>query len=129
MKPKRLHRRLDDFIDVLISFEKTKENIVKINSKTCDISAGGIRIYLGTRFKIGTKVQVVVVLSKKNKILDPAAEIVDVKLVGVIGDRGEQRVYDTRIKFCKIGAVQKSEIIRYVYACDKKRREAATRKK
>ena len=124
---KRMHSRIEDLVDVDI---KSKIPGLKpvIKTKTRDISAGGMKVFLHKYVLAGKKVTLEISLPGASNSIIAEAEVVNSDIVAVVGDVGREVLYETRFEFTKITAKERKEIIRYVYETRKKRHQAKTKK-
>jgi c-di-GMP-binding flagellar brake protein YcgR len=123
MEQKRVYRRIEDLIEVeFVSDSQGSTTIIR--TKTRDISAGGIKVYLNHKLKSGAKMQLSILLPKAKEPVKVEAEVVSSELIGVVGDRGEEMLYETRFKFGKGSGEAKSKITAYVFECRKRSLDA-----
>ncbi|MBU4305368.1 MAG: PilZ domain-containing protein [Candidatus Omnitrophica bacterium] len=126
MQAKRVYMRIEDFVDV--EFTSTKSGVTTIiKTKSRDISAGGIKVYLNTRLAPGLKMHVNITLPGKITVIHAEAEAVKSDLIGVVGDEGKELLYETRFKFVNMDVEAKKMITQYVYDCRKKAYAAKVR--
>lgn len=123
MGQKRVYKRIDDLVEVeFISDTSGTTTIIK--TKTRDISAGGIKVYLNHSLKKAQKMQLAITLPHTNDVIKAEAEVVRSDLIGVVGDSGEEKLFETRFRFAKMSPEVKNAITRYVFDCRRKAHEA-----
>ncbi|MBU1044799.1 MAG: PilZ domain-containing protein [Candidatus Omnitrophica bacterium] len=118
MDQKRVYKRIEDLVEVEF-ISSVSEVTTIIRTKTRDISAGGIKVYLNHRLSSGDKMQMSIILPKSKEPIKAEAEVVSSELIGLIGDKGEEKLYATRFKFGKISLETKNKITAYVFECRK----------
>lgn len=116
MVQKRVHMRIEDLVEVELTSNAADVTTI-MRTKTRDISAGGVKVYLNHMLNPGDRLQLAITLPNKKESIKTEAEVVSSDLIGVIGDRGEAKLYETRLKFIKIDAEAKKKIIQHVYHC------------
>jgi c-di-GMP-binding flagellar brake protein YcgR len=127
MEQKRVYKRIEDLIEV--EFVSTASGVQTIiRTKTRDISAGGIKVFLNHRLNPGARMQLVITLPGVKKTVEAEAEVVSSYLIGVVGDSGQEMLYETRFKFARTPPEAKNIITRYVYECRKKTLDARSKK-
>ncbi|MCM8812558.1 MAG: PilZ domain-containing protein [Candidatus Omnitrophica bacterium] len=119
MEQKRVHMRLEDFVAVELEDAAAQAHI-SIRTKTRDISAGGLKVYLHAKLLPGQRMNACLTLPDNGARLECRVKVVSSELIGVISDAGEQCLYQTGFTFERLPAAQKQEIIRYIYACRRK---------
>ncbi|MFH1062824.1 MAG: PilZ domain-containing protein [Candidatus Omnitrophota bacterium] len=119
MDQKRVYKRIEDLVEVEFVSSASEVTTI-IRTKTRDISAGGIKVYLNHKLSSGDKMQMSIVLPKNKEPIKAEAEVINSELIGVIGDKGEEMLYATRFKFSKTSLEVKNLITAYVFACRKK---------
>ena len=120
---KRIYKRLEDLVD--IEFMSTaSEATTIIRTKARDISAGGVKVFLNHPLQAALKMQLSITLPHTKKVLKAEAEVVTSELIGVVGDRGEEKLFETRFKFIKIDPDVKNAITKYVFECRRKSHDA-----
>ena len=119
MGQKRVYKRIEDFVEVEFVSDFSEATII-IRTKTRDLSAGGIKVYLNHELKSGEKMQLSIILPKTKEPIKTEAEVISSELIGVIGDKGEEMLYATRFKFRKTSLAAKHSITAYVVECRKK---------
>jgi len=123
MEQKRLHMRIEDLVDV--EFSSTISGVTTIiKTKTRDISAGGLKVYLTQRLNPQEKMKLKISLPEGRKNIETEAAVISSELMGLIGDSGKETLYETRFKFTDISAELKTEIIHYVYECRRRKQQA-----
>ena len=123
MAQKRVYKRIDDLVDIeFISSASAVRTIIR--TKTRDISAGGVKVYLNHRSKIGHKMHLSIILPYSKEAIKAEAEVVLSDLIGVVGDKGEEMLFETRLKFLKMLPEVKNAITRYVFECRRKAHDA-----
>jgi c-di-GMP-binding flagellar brake protein YcgR len=123
MDQKRVYKRIEDLVEV--EFVSNASDVTTIiRTKTRDISAGGIKVYLNHRLDSGDKLQLSIILPKNKQPIKTEAEVVSSELIGVVGDKGEEMLYATRFKFSKTSLEVKNLITAYVFECRKKTLDA-----
>ncbi len=123
MGQKRVYKRIEDLVEVEF-ISNSSEVTTIIRTKTRDLSAGGVKVYLNHKLKSGDKMQLAVTLPKNKEPIKAEAVVVDSELIGVIGDKGEEMLYATRFKFGKTSLAAKNSITAYVFECRKKSLDA-----
>lgn len=123
MTQKRVYKRIDDLVEVEFMSDVAGTTTI-IRTKTRDISAGGVKVYLNHQSQKGYKMQLSVTLPHTKEIVKAEAEVVRSDLIGVVGDKGEEMLFETRFKFVKIPPEVKNAITRYVFACRRKAHDA-----
>ncbi|MBI4844906.1 MAG: PilZ domain-containing protein [Candidatus Omnitrophica bacterium] len=119
MEQKRKHMRVEDLVEVEFVSVASEATVI-IKTKTRDIGAGGVKVYLNHRIFPGTKLQLNIKIPNEKTDIQSEAEVISADLIGVIGDKGQERLYETRLKFIKMEAQDKNKIIRHVYGCRRK---------
>ena len=114
MVQKRVFIRLEDFIEVEFSLEKAGITTI-IKTKTRDISAGGVKVYLTHRLHVSDVMKVVLSLFGINQVINAEATVVACELIGVVGDVSEYQLYETRFKFIPLNANDRTALIKYIY--------------
>ena len=127
MDQKRIHIRLEDLVEVEFTAKATGVTTI-IRTKTRDISGGGVKVYLNQRLIPTSKMQLKITLPDSKKVISAAGEVVSSELIGVVGDIGEEKLFETRFKFANMDQKSKKEVIRYVYDCRKRKMNAAKKK-
>jgi len=127
MPQKRVYKRIDDFIDIEF-IPSALDTMTITRTKTRDISAGGVKVYLNYSLQIGDKMQLSITLPYSKKIVKAEADVVRSDLIGVVGDSGEGMLFETRFKFIRISAELKNAITHYVFECRRKARDAQARR-
>lgn len=123
MDQKRVYKRIEDLVEV--EFVSSVSDVTTIiRTKTRDISAGGIKVYLNHKLSPGDKMQLSIILPKSKDSIKTESEVVSSELIGVIGDKGEEMLYATRFKFGKASLAVKNSITAYVFECRKKSLDA-----
>ena len=123
MGQKRVYKRIDDLVEVeFISDTSGATTIIK--TKTRDISAGGIKVCLNHSLPKTQRMQLSITLPHTKDIIKAEAEVVTSDLIGVVGDSGEEKLFETRFKFIKMFPEVKNAITRYVFDCRRKSLEA-----
>ncbi|MCP4650518.1 MAG: PilZ domain-containing protein [PVC group bacterium] len=123
MKQKRVYVRIEDFIEVECSSEES--GVVTIfKTKTRDISAGGIRVYLTHKLYPQDEMRLKITLPGYRRYISAEASVVISELIGVVGDKGQDELYETRFKFKKMNAEARTDLIHYIHKCKKKRMDA-----
>lgn len=123
MGQKRVYKRIDDIVEVEF-ISNTSGSTTIIKTKTRDISAGGIKVYLNHPLPKEQRMQLAITLPHTKDIIKAEAEVVRSDLIGVVGDSGEGKLFETRFKFAKIPPEVKNAITRYVFDCRRKSHEA-----
>jgi c-di-GMP-binding flagellar brake protein YcgR len=123
MEQKRVYKRIEDLIEVEFVAE-SQGTTTKMITKTRDISAGGIKVYLNSRLKTGDRMQLLITLPRNTEVIRSEAEVVRSDLIGVVGDRGEEMLYETRFTFRNMSPELKNKITRYIYACRQQKLDA-----
>lgn len=123
MAQKRVYKRIDDLVDIEF-MSSVSDTTTIIRTKTRDISAGGVKVYLNHQSQMGYKMQMSITLPYTKNIVKAEAEVVRSDLIGVVGDRGEEMLFETRFKFIKITPDVKNAITRYVFECRRKTHDA-----
>jgi len=126
MGQKRVHKRLQDLVEVEFTSMATDVTMI-IKTKTRDISAGGVKVYLNHQF-VHDEIMKLKIKLPNNKIINTEAVVIDSEVIGVITDKGEEHLYETRFKFPKMDPDSKNEIIHYIYNCRKQEQDAAKSK-
>lgn len=111
---KRVFMRLEDFIEAEFSLEKSGVTTI-IKTKTRDISAGGLKVYLTHKLKVSDAMKVTLFLSGTKKVINAEATVVACDLIGVVGDVGEDELFETRFKFAPLAATDRTVLIKYIY--------------
>ena len=123
MGQKRVYSRIEDFVAVEFVSDTSQATTI-IRTKTRDISAGGVKVYLNYRLSKGEEMQLSIILPKKKNSIKAQAEVVSSELIGVVGDKGKEMLYATRFKFKKTLLADRKSITAYVFECRKKSLEA-----
>ena len=116
MEQKRVYKRIEDLIEVEFTADSSGAMTI-IKTKTRDISAGGIKVYLNHRLQAGDKMHLSIKLPHDLDIIRSEAEVICSDLIGVIGDKGQEMLYETRFSFRTMPPELKNQITRYIYAC------------
>ncbi|MCK4994592.1 MAG: PilZ domain-containing protein [Candidatus Omnitrophica bacterium] len=119
MTQKRVYKRIDDLVEVEF-VSNTSGTTTIIRTKTRDISAGGIKVYLNHPLPKAQRMQLSITLPHTKDIIKAEAEAVRSDLIGVVGDSGEEKLFETRFKFAKTSPEVKNVITRYVFECRRK---------
>lgn len=123
MAQKRVYKRLEDLVE--IEFISNAEHATTIiRTKTRDISAGGVKVYLNHPLQKSHKMQLSITLPHTKNVVKAEAEVVRSDLIGVVGDKGEEMLFETRFKFEKMSPEVKNAITRYVFECRRKSHDA-----
>ncbi len=126
MGQKRVYKRIADLIEIeFISASSGATTIIR--TKTRDISAGGVKVYLNHQLPQAHRMQLSITLPHTKDVARAEAEVVHSKLIGVIGDKGEELLFETRFKFVKMPPEAKNLITHYVFECHRKSRDAKAR--
>ncbi|MFH1460215.1 MAG: PilZ domain-containing protein [Candidatus Omnitrophota bacterium] len=125
MEQKRVYRRIEGFVKVECISHACGVTTV-MTTQTRDIGAGGVKVYLNYSFKPKNKIQLKITLPVEynQPVINTESEVITSNLIGVIGDTGEEKLYETRFKFTKIDLNAKQAITHYVYDWRKKKRKA-----
>lgn len=123
MDQKRVYKRLEDLVEVEFVSDSSEATTI-IRTKTRDLSAGGIKVYLNHKLSIGEKMQLTIGIPKSKEPIKTEAEVVSSELIGVVGDKGEEMLYATRFKFGKTSLAAKNAITAYVFECRKESLDA-----
>ncbi len=127
MEQKRVYKRIEDLIEVeFISKASGVETIIR--TKTRDISAGGIKVFLNKRLNSADQMELKITLPGEKKTVTTKAAVVDSYLIGVVGDSGQEMLYETRLKFIGLDPDAKNVITHYVYECRKAALDARYKK-
>ncbi len=113
-----MNKRVEVLIDVELISEKAGVPVT-IKSKTRDISAGGMKVYLTIKLPKKEEMAVQLLLPNKTTVTGEAV-VVDSPLIGVVGDKGQDYLYETRFQFQKMSAEEKQKIIKYVHSAENK---------
>ncbi|MFH1094544.1 MAG: PilZ domain-containing protein [Candidatus Omnitrophota bacterium] len=123
MDQKRVYKRIEDLVEVeFISNASNTTTIIR--TKTRDISAGGMKVYLNHQLHEAQRMQLSITLPYIKGIMITEAEVVSSMLIGVVGDKGEEMLFETRFKFVKVNPEVKNAITRYVFECRRKALDA-----
>ncbi len=123
MVQKRVYKRIEDLVEVEFVSDSAGATTI-IRTKTRDISAGGIKVYLNHKLLKAHRMQLSITLPHTKSVIKAEAEVVSSDLVGVVGDKGEEMLVETRFKFIKISPEAKNAITHYVFECRRKTHEA-----
>jgi len=123
MEQKRVYKRIEDLVEVEFVAD-SQGATTKIITKTRDISAGGVKVYLNFRLKTGDRMRLLITLPHDKKVIRSEAEVVRADLIGVVGDRGKEMLYETRFTFRNMSPELKNKITRYIYACRQQKLDA-----
>ncbi|MFH2137355.1 MAG: PilZ domain-containing protein [Candidatus Omnitrophota bacterium] len=122
MDQKRVYLRLEDLVEIEFSVELAGVTTI-MKTKTRDISAGGAKVYL-THNLHPQDIMHAKIFLPEGKFVQIDAEVVSSELIGVVGDTGENYLYETRFKFIGTDAKARNELIQYIYDCRKKKTDA-----
>ena len=123
MPQKRVYKRIEDLVEVEFMSDSSGATTI-IRTKTRDISAGGVKVYLNHKLLEAHRMQLSITLPHTKDVLKTEAEVVSSDLIGVVGDIGEEMLVETRFKFIKMSPKAKNAITRYVFECRRKTHEA-----
>ncbi|MCG2711143.1 MAG: PilZ domain-containing protein [Candidatus Omnitrophica bacterium] len=123
MVQNRVYKRIEDLVEVEFILNITGTTTV-IRTKTRDISAGGLKVYLNHQLQQGHRMQLSITLPHTKDIVKAEAEVVCSDLIAVVGDRGEEMLFETRFKFLKMSLELKNAITHYVFECRRKTHDA-----
>ncbi|MDD5746464.1 MAG: PilZ domain-containing protein [Candidatus Omnitrophica bacterium] len=116
MEQKRVYKRIEDLIEVeFVPADSGAEAVIR--TKTRDISAGGIKVFLNKRLTLNEQLPLKITLPGEKKTVEMQAEVIDSYLIGVVGDSGQEMLYETRFKFVGLDPETKNIITRYVHQC------------
>ena len=124
---KRIYKRLEDLVDIEFISDTDGATTI-IRTKARDISAGGVKVYLHHPLPQSHMMQLSITLPHTKNVLKAEAEVVRSDLIGVVGDKGEEMLFETRFKFIKMSHEAKSAITRYVFECRRKTHDAKAKK-
>ena len=127
MAQKRVYKRIDDLVEIEFVSNATNTTTI-IRTKTRDISAGGVKVYLNHQSQLGHRMQLSITLPHTKDVVKAEAEAVRSDLIGVVGDRGEEMLFETRFKFVKMPHDVKNAITRYVFECRRKTHDAKAKR-
>lgn len=127
MEQKRVYKRIEDLIEVEFTADSSGATTI-IKTKTRDISAGGIKVYLNHRLQAGDMMQLSIKLPRDKDIIRSEAEVVRSDLIGVVGDKGQEMLYETRFSFRTMPPDLKNQITRYIYSCRQQKFDAEKEK-
>ena len=123
MGQKRVYKRIEDFVEVEFMSDSSGATTI-IRTKTRDISAGGVKVYLNYKLLKTHRMQLLITLPHTHDVVKTEAEVVSSELIGVVGDKGEAMLVETRFKFIKLSPEIKNVITRYVFECRRKTHDA-----
>lgn len=123
MEPKRVYKRIEDLIEVELDLRLLGEDKI-LKTKTRDISAGGIKVYLNHKLHTNNMVKLSIKLPYDKGIIKSEAQVIGSELIGVVGDKGQEMLYETRFSFRTMPPELKNQITRYIYACRKQKLDA-----
>lgn len=123
MVQKRVYKRIEDLVEVEFMSDFSGTTTI-IRTKTRDISAGGVKVYLNHQLQQAHRMQLTITLPHVKDIVKTEAEVVCSDLIGVVGDKGEEMLFETRFKFIKMSPQVKNAITRYVFECRRKSHNA-----
>lgn len=121
MEPKRVYKRIEDLIEVELTLESSG---AILKTKTRDISAGGIKVYLNRKLQINNMISLSITLPHNKGVIQSVAKVIASDLIGVVGDKGQEMLYETRFSFRTMSPELKNKITRYIYACRKQKLDA-----
>ncbi|MBU0634445.1 MAG: PilZ domain-containing protein [Candidatus Omnitrophica bacterium] len=127
MEQRRIHKRIEDLVEVEFILESAGVTET-FKTKTRDLSAGGVKVFLNRRLPADEEMKMKVTLPDAKKTVETKAVVVSSELTGVVDDTGKDHLYETRFKFTHLRAEDASDIIHYIYNC-RKREQEANRKK
>ena len=123
MGQKRVYKRVESLVEVEFMSDASGVTTI-IRTKTRDISAGGLKVYLNYVLNPGDRMQLLITIPNTKKKINPIGEVVRSDLIAVVGDRGEEMLYATRFKLIKTAPEEKNAITRYVFDCRKEAQNA-----
>jgi len=123
MDQKRVYKRVEDLVEVEFVSEASGVTTT-MRTKTLDIGAGGVKVYLNHQLASGQEMELKIMLPAAKEQIVCNAEVITSDLVGVVGDKGQEALYMTRFKFSKIEMEDKNKITHHVYECRKRAHDA-----
>ncbi len=125
MVQKRVYKRIADLVEIEFVLSASSATTI-IRTKTRDISGGGVKVYLHHQLPHGLKMELSITLPYTKGVVKAAAEVVCSDLIAVVGDKGEEQLFETRFKFAKVSPDVKNAITHYVFECRRKSHKAKT---
>jgi len=111
MKERRKYRRVNTGIKLIFKLMGIKG---EVTLPTLDLGGGGIRLFLNKKVKIGTMVELGLMLPSEEQIFFSLGEVVW-QIVDVVKNKRGEDGYVTGIKFLKLSISHRMRLIRFVH--------------
>lgn len=111
MKERRKYRRIKTEIKLVFKLLGIQG---EVTLPTADLGAGGIRLFVHKKVKIGTMVELGLILPHEEQIFFSLGEVVWQVRDAIRARRGED-CYETGIKFLNLGITHRMRLIRFIH--------------